>query len=40
MNAPETYDHEDDGYEFPVLDGEDFLDWLLGDDAWDRDPEA
>ena len=29
-----------DEYEFPVLDGEDFLDWLLGDDAWDRDPEA
>jgi hypothetical protein len=31
---------EDDGYEDAVMDGEAFLDWLLGDDAWDQDPEA
>ena len=30
---------EDDGYEDAVMDGEAFIDWLLGDDAWDQDPE-
>lgn len=35
-----TPDHEDDGYEDAVMDGEAFIDWLLGDDAWDQDPEA
>lgn len=33
-------DDDNEEYEFPVIDGEDFLDWLLGEDGWDRDPEA